>query len=71
MKTINYIFDFWPLLCLCLVPGGPPENFSVTHDNYTTVCLAWDRPIASEENGILTGYTITYNGSREEKQLVS
>ena len=51
----------------CIVPG-PPENFNVTAINYTTVFLSWDRPIL--ENGIILFYTISYNGSREEKQTV-
>lgn len=48
-----------------------PQNFNATAINYTTVYLSWDRPIATEENGIIIFYTITYNGSREERQLVS
>ena len=54
-----------------IVPTGPPQNFNVTAINYTTVYLSWDRPLPEEENGILIMYTITYNGSREEKQSVS
>ena len=55
----------------CIVPEGRPRYFNVTAINYTTVFISWDRPIPTEENGIIKMYTITYNGSREEKQPVS
>ena len=59
------------VMILYVAPTGPPQNFNVTPINYTTVYLSWDRPLPEEENGILTMYTIIYNGSREEKQPVS
>ena len=55
----------------CVVPEGIPQNFNVTPINYTTVYISWERPIFTEENGIIVMYIITYNGSREEKQTVS
>ena len=56
---------------MCTVPDGPPQNFNVAPINYTTVFLSWDRPVPTDENGIITTYTIIYNGSRVEEQLVS
>ena len=56
---------------MCTVPVGPPQNFNVTPINYTAIFLSWDRPLPTDENGIITMYTIIYNGSRVEEQPVS
>ena len=68
---ITMFYYYLIFLNLCTAPVGSPQNFSVVAINYTTVILSWDRPIPTQENGIITLYTIIYNGSRVEKQPVS
>ena len=67
-STLHYFIIIILMLHHISTVPGPPENFNVTPINYTTVFLSWDRAI--EENGIVLFYTITYNGSRIEKQPV-
>ena len=46
---------------------GPPENLTVQVLNFA-VTLSWQPPL--QANGIITFYTITFNGSRYETQPV-
>ena len=51
-----------------LIVPGPPENLTVQVLNFA-VTISWQPPL--QANGIITHYTITYNGSRNETQQVS
>ena len=40
-------------------PSGYPQDFSVTPTSPRSINLQWNQPRADEQNGIITGYTIT------------
>ena len=49
--------------CVCAVPGVP-RGVNVTSPNSTSLLVTWDHPLASDRNGVITGYTvIRQNGS--------
>ena len=50
------------------VVPGPPENLTVQVLNFA-VTISWQPPL--QANGIITFYTITFNGSRNDPQPVS
>ena len=64
--TYNNTVFAWFLIQL-IVPG-PPENLTVQVLNFA-VTISWQPPL--QANGIITNYTITYNGSRNGIQPVS
>ena len=41
-----------------LVPSHPPLNFRIIHRRLTSITLAWQPPPESEQNGIITTYTV-------------
>ena len=38
-------------------PSGPPTNIAVASKTNTSVTLTWDKPLCTERNGNVTGYT--------------
>ena len=56
------------MILIANVVLGRPENLTVIVLNFAVMIL-WQPPMLT--NGNITFYTITYNGSRYEKQPVS
>ena len=43
---------------ICLVPGGPPQNFSITGTSHT-LNFSWFPPPSLQHNGVITDYNLT------------
>ena len=47
-----------------LEPDGAPQNVRGQNTSSTSILVMWDEVPAAQQNGIITGYTITYrNGN--------
>ena len=46
-------------------PGAPPENVTGQNSSSTSILVTWDEVPADQQNGIITGYTITYHSQTE------
>lgn len=44
--------------CLLVVPSGYPDNFEAEATSSQSAVISWDPPPTSEQNGVITGYTI-------------
>jgi len=47
------------------VPGAAPASVSGQNSSSTSILVTWDEVPADEQNGNITGYTITYNSQTE------
>ena len=41
-------------------PSGPPQTVVSAVNNETSISLQWDEVECSEQNGLITGYTLSY-----------
>ena len=41
-------------------PSGPPQTFTSAVNNETSISLQWDEVECIEQNGLITGYTLSY-----------
>jgi len=49
---------YWPPVSISLLaPSAPPANFSITVTD-TKICLSWDPPPESDQNGVIVSYTL-------------
>ena len=48
-----------------LEPDGAPQNVSGQNSSSTSILVMWDEVPAVQQNGIITGYTITYTSQTE------
>ena len=46
-------------------PDGPPQNVRGQNSSSTSILVMWDDVQANLQNGIITGYTITYKSQTE------
>ena len=46
-------------------PDGAPQNVRGHKINSTSISVSWDQVPAEQENGVITGYTITYHSQTE------
>lgn len=72
VKGISIVFMFlvrppWQFLILyySAVPGDP-QNVQVTPINSTTLTVSWSPPLAKDRNGIIRGYHIHVQETRDE-----
>jgi hypothetical protein len=57
------------VLTLATAPTGPPQNIFALRADESSITLMWDPPLASEQNGIITNYSI--NMTMEEGEMFS
>ena len=48
-----------------LEPDGAPQNVKVQSSSSTSILVTWEEVPAVKQNGIITGYTITYQSQTE------
>jgi len=54
------------LFITCILePDGAPQNVQGQNSSSTSILVAWDEVPADQQNGIITGYTITYHSQTE------
>lgn len=41
-----------------IAPSGPPLNLRVVQQQLTSITVSWQPPTASQQNGVITSYTI-------------
>ena len=46
-------------------PDGAPHNVRGQNSSSTSILVMWDEVAADKQNGIITGYTITYQSQTE------
>ena len=46
-------------------PDGAPHNVRGQNSSSTSIVVMWDEVPAGQQNGIITGYTITYKSQTE------
>jgi len=46
-------------------PGAAPENVTGQNSSSTSILVMWNEVPADQQNGIITGYTITYHSQTE------
>ena len=46
-------------------PDGAPQNVKVQSSSSTSILVTWEEVPAVKQNGIITGYTITYKSQTE------
>ena len=46
-------------------PDNPPQNVRGQNSSSTSILVMWDEVPADQQNGIITGYTITYQSQTE------
>ena len=46
-------------------PDGAPQNVRGENSSSTSILVMWDEVPADQQNGIITGYTITYHSQTE------
>ena len=53
------------LLIFISEPNGAPQNVRGQNSSSTSILVEWDEVPADQQNGIITGYTITYHSQTE------
>ena len=48
-----------------LDPDGAPQNVRGQNTSSASILVLWDEVLAYQQNGIITGYTITYQSQTE------
>ena len=48
-----------------LEPEGAPQNVNAHNSSSTSILVTWDEVPVQQQNGIITGYTITYQSQTE------
>ena len=46
-------------------PDGPPQNVSGQNSSSTSILVMWNEVPSADQNGIITGYNITYKSQTE------
>ena len=52
-------------LTFILEPDGAPQNVQGQNSSSTSILVMWDEVPADQQNGIITGYNITYQSQTE------
>ena len=52
--------------CSISEPVGPPQNVQGQNSSSTSVLVMWDEVPADQQNGIITGYIITYKSQTDK-----
>ena len=69
--AVFFILRFWPngyvivLWCLITVPGDP-QDVRATSINSTAIRVQWRPPLEKDRNGIIRGYHIHVQETKEE-----
>ena len=64
MNSTDYKQKFYVLICLS-EPDGAPQNVKGQNTGSTSISVSWDEVQAELQNGIITGYNITYQSQTE------
>ena len=51
------------------VPSGPPLNIVAVNTSSTSLWVTWEPPQATERNGIIISYTVTYTSSGASAEM--
>ena len=67
------MFNPFFLVVVVTVPTGPPQNISYRFDSPSAVHITWDPPVADQQNGPITMYTVYFdvNGASMTKANVT
>ncbi|KAI6661003.1 Phosphatidylinositol phosphatase PTPRQ-like isoform X5 [Oopsacas minuta] len=52
-----------------IAPTGTPQNIELTTIMTTSLSLSWDSPSLSEQNGVISGYRLSYEGIYHDTEL--
>ena len=52
-----------------LVPSGVPTSLNVSAVSARTIYITWFPPFYSDQNGVLTAYTLTYQGMERDNEI--
>ena len=58
-------YNITQLLTSISEPAGPPQNVQGQNSSSTSILVIWEEVPAEQQNGIITGYTITYKSQTE------
>ena len=64
MNSTDYKQKFYVLICLS-EPDGAPQNVKGQNTSSTSISVSWKAVQADLQNGIITGYNITYQSQTE------
>ena len=65
LSHIRYYIHVTQLLTSLSEPDGAPQNVQGQNSSSTSILVTWDEVPADQQNGIITGYTITYKSQTE------
>ena len=68
----NFVATLFALLSTCPspAPSGAPQNFRARDTRRTSITLVWQPPPASQQNGIITNYTVRVTPTVESQYTV-
>ena len=52
------------------VPAGIPQNIQFTSVQTTSLTLSWDPPLLMDQNGVISGYRLSYRGVSVDTQVM-
>ena len=64
LNSTDYKQEFCVLICLS-EPDGAPQNVKGQNTSSTSISVSWKAVQADLQNGIITGYNITYQSQTE------
>ena len=64
MNSTDYEQTFYVLISLS-EPDGAPQNVKGQNTSSTSISVSWEAVQADRQNGIITGYNITYQSQTE------
>ena len=56
-------------ICLFVAPSASPTHFAVSAISPQIIVTSWDSPPSADRNGIITSYTLTYQGVERDDSL--
>ena len=65
LSHIRYYIHVTQLLTSLSEPDGAPQNVRGQNSSSTGILVTWDEVPADQQNGIITGYTISYQSQTE------
>ena len=67
LRPSHIRYNITQLLTSISEPFGPPQNVQGQVRSSTSILVTWDEVPAEQQNGIITGYTITYKSQTENE----